>query len=104
MLIKIERDSLFIEERLREIDDNYYIVYNVDKKTYEVHNSSQINGTYCLTLPFDSLDERSVEHVLKTRISNKDSLIREIEEENEKLEKRELKNILNGIREVVYDS
>lgn len=104
MSIKITTDSLFISERLREIDKDYFIVFNEKRNKFEVHNSSQKLDTYCLTLPYNFLDERCVDLVLKTRIENKDNLIKIMDKENEKLEKRELKNILNGIREVVYDS
>ncbi|MBQ8844911.1 MAG: hypothetical protein IJ008_02715 [Clostridia bacterium] len=104
MSIKIITDSLFICERLREIDKNYFIVFNEIRNKFEVHNSAQNLDTYCLTLPYDFLDERCIDLVLKTRIENKDKLIKLMDLENEKLEKKELKNILNGIREVVYDS
>lgn len=85
MLIKINTDNLFISERIREIDKNYYIVFNTKKKKYEIHNKSQGElNTYCLTLPFDILDYRTVEYIEKTKIENIEKLIAEIDKENEK--------------------
>ena len=86
-MIEITNDVLFVTDRLKEIDFNYFIVYNLKRKVYEVHHKGQ-KDTYVLTVPFSELDERTVDFVNKTRVENRDRLLRELEIENQKLEKR----------------
>lgn len=103
-LFEIESDCLGILERLKAIDKGYFIVRNLDKNTFEVHNRKQPKNTYCLTIPYDALDERTVSLVLKTRIQNSDEIFREIERENSKREKAVIKEVLNDFKEKLYDS
>lgn len=81
---KIESDTYFISSRIKEIDPDYFIVYNEGKHRFEVHNAAQGQSTYALTLPFEELDARTLNLVEKTRIANKDKLIEEMERENQK--------------------
>lgn len=50
-----------------------------------------------IALPFDRLDERSVEYVRKTRVENLDALTKEIELDNAKIEKRRQDELLKKI-------
>lgn len=84
MLININADTYFISERLKEIDENYVIKYNTNTKKYEIHNLSQLENTYALTLPYNELDERTINYVQKTRIENIDEIIHEIDKLNER--------------------
>ncbi|MBO5409075.1 MAG: hypothetical protein J6A61_06755 [Clostridia bacterium] len=77
-----------IPERLREIDSNYFVVRNHEKKTFEVHHSGQAGTTYCLTVPYPELDARTLDLVQKTRISNLDTLISEMDQNNRRLEEK----------------
>ena len=86
MNIKIEYDVYNISKRIKDIDRNYYIVFNTSKQKFEVHLSSQIGSSYCLTLPFKSLDERVLKHVLKTQSVNIDEILENIENENNRRE------------------
>lgn len=86
MLIKIYEDVFDITTRLKEIDKDYFVVFNTQKNKYEVHNKSQKN-TYCLSVPFSGLDSRTIDLTLKTRRENIDKILKEIEQNNEKIEK-----------------
>ena len=86
-LIKIEQDVFNIVNRIKDIDNGYYIVFNTKSKKFEVHNSSQVMSSYCLTCPYDSLDQRLLEYAQKTRIVNIDKILEEIDETNIKIEK-----------------
>ena len=88
MLIKIKTDSLFVAERLKEIDESYYLVFNTLKNKYEVHSFAQVGCSYCLTCPYEGLDERLLELTKKTRRENLNYLLKEIDKENEKLEQK----------------
>lgn len=101
---EIESDCLDIIKRIKAIDEDYFVVFDLDKKKFELHNKSQGGNTYCLTFPFDTLDERAVTLVLKTRVQNSDALFEEMQRENEKQEKDNIKKIWNDFKETLYDS
>ena len=105
---KIESDCLGIIDRIRAIDSDYFVMFDVDAKKFQLHNHSQGRNTYCLTFPFDSLDERAVFHVLKTRVQNCEKLFLALEKENEKIEKMKkqevLNDFLNAFEEKRYES
>lgn len=100
MNIKIENDVFDIVKRIKEIDSNYFVVFNKKKLKFELHHSAQPLTTYCLTFPYECLDTRCVDLTYKTRQQNKEKLIKEMEEENEKLEKEKL----NTIKRRLYGS
>ncbi len=75
-----------IIKRIKHIDDSYYIVYNYKRNKWEVHSSSQENS-YCLTCPYDSLDSRLLDYVYRTSLIHNPDLIRDIEKDNEMLER-----------------
>ena len=92
MLIEIKSDPLFVTDRLKELDQDYYLVFNTIKHKYEVHNHSQIGCSYCLTYPNPALDERLLELVKKTRRENFNELMKEIDKANEKIEQEFIKS------------
>ena len=100
---EIESDCLDIIKRIKEIDKDYFVVKNLDRGVFELHSFGQGQSTFCLTLP-DVLDERAVDLVLKTRVQNFDELIAEAERQNEQLEKRQAKEVLDDFKEQLYDS
>ena len=82
MKVEICFDVYNISKRIKDIDRDYYIVYDTTKQNFEVHNSSQIGSSYCLTLPFKELDERTLKHVLKTQSANIEEILNIIENDN----------------------
>lgn len=89
MKIKIESDVYDIVNRIKEIDDGYYIVYNTAKMVYELHNSKQ-PYSYCLTIPYDEIDNRLIDLICVTNIRNIDNIIEDIDNNNDKLEKEKM--------------
>lgn len=100
---EIESDALDIVGRLKSIDRDYFVMFNPDRHKFEVHSHGQKN-TYCLTVPYDALDERTITFVLKTRVQNSDKLFEEMERENLKWEKSVAKQVLSDLEEKFYDS
>jgi len=100
----IQSDTFYISERLREIDESYFVVYNFEKEKFEIHSSNQTGSTYCLTVPYKTLDERTLDLVRKTNHTNLDNLMKEIEEENEKTQKSKLKESVDSLKEVIRGS
>lgn len=101
MKIKLTSDVYNISKRIKEIDKDYYIVFNTSNGKFEVHNSSQIFGTYCLTLPFKSIDERVLKYVQKTSSVNMDYVLNEIDYSNKLLQSTEKTSAFNNICDCV---
>lgn len=91
----IKSDVLNIAKRIREIDKNYMLVFNKITKKFEIFYKNLQNLQ--LVLPFESLDCRSVEYVLKTRVENHKALIEQIDKHNEELEKENIKKTKEDI-------
>lgn len=100
----VESDCLGIVERLKKIDRDYIILYNLDSKKYELHNKNQQGDSYCLTFPFEIIDERMLDLAMKTRVENSDVLFEELEKENSKREKQIASTAINAFKESLYES
>lgn len=74
-----------IERRLREIDDNYRLFYNKKLNRFEVHNLKNKGDTLSVVCPYGEIDNRLIKLVRCTRVERGEEIIREIEEENEKI-------------------
>lgn len=84
----IDDDMLGVCGRLKSIDDGYFVFLNYKTGKLEVHNAKDTPRTLCLVLPYDTLDERTVRHVRRTRAERARELIAQVERENALLEKR----------------
>lgn len=102
-LLRIESDCLGIVDRIKSIDKDYFVMFDLDSGKFQLHNHSQGKKTYCLTFPFDCLDERAYLHTLKTRVQNSDKIFEEIDRQNALLEKKHYKQIFNAFKENLYD-
>lgn len=100
----VESDCLGIVERLKKIDQDYVLFYNLDRKKYELHNKNQQGDSYCLTFPFEVIDERMLDLAMKTRVENSDALFEELEKENSKREKKIASTAINAFKESLYES
>lgn len=88
MRIKIENDLYDIAARLREIDPSYGLVFNTENQRFEV----TARGMTVLVLPFENLDERTLERVYYTRADNAEEVIKDLDKDNEALEKEKVKS------------
>ena len=101
MIIKIFSDVYNISNRIKNIEKNYYIVFNTSKNKFEVHNSQQKGGSYCLTLPFLYLDERTLNFVNETKSENINRILNKIDLQNKLIESAENSSTLNRFEEEV---
>lgn len=101
---EIKSDCCDIVKRIKAVDENYFVKYNLESHKFELHNRAQVKNTYCLTFPFETLDERAYIHTLKTRVQNSEEIFKFLEEENRKLVQRQTQQILNDTKERLYDS
>ena len=81
MKIEIKDDVFDIVSRLKQIDSDYFVLYNLDSGRIELHCKNQAHTSYCLSFE-DRLDYRAIEKTLKTRKQNKDKLFEELKGEN----------------------
>ena len=86
MKIKIESDVFDISKRIKEINEGYFIMYNLDNCKYELHCNNQPNS-YCFSYPFENLDFKFIDMIYKTNIEHIDNIIQEIDNNNDKIEK-----------------
>lgn len=96
---EVESDCLEIIRQIKAVDEEYFVVYNIKKQAFELHHRAQKGSSYCLTFPFDTLDERAYLHVLKTRVQNSDQIFKKLETENAKNLKTQSKQVLNEFLE-----
>lgn len=101
MKIKLGTDVYNIAKRIKEIDKDYYIVFNTSNNKFEVHNSNQIGSSYCLTLPYACLDARALEYVQKTSSANIDYVLNKIENDNNLLKSAEKTSAFNNVCESI---
>lgn len=93
--ILIKNDLHNISTRLKQIDKNYFLVFNTKNNRFEVYYRKGLNVSLELVLPFDRLDARTIDYVLKTRIENKQKLFLEMEQNNQRLEDNKNKALLD---------
>lgn len=82
--ILIEHDLFDIAARIRELDPDYFVLYDTESLRYELHHHKR-KPTLELVFPYAKLDARAVSHTLMTRAERMEKLIREIDENNERL-------------------
>ena len=99
MHFKIKGDLYNISKRIKKINKGYYVVFNTITKKFEVHNSFQMGPSYCLTLPYEELDERTLIYVHKTKSENIEKILEEIEKENKLKESAEKSKALSQVCE-----
>ncbi len=92
----VTSDLYSIADRLKEIDDGYFIYYSYKNRRYEVHNRNQRGRTLSLVLPYKRLDERTIRLVRQTRSERVSSLISQMEEENARIERERMKQLVKN--------
>ena len=99
--IALTSDVFNICERLKEVDQSYFVVFNFDRDKYEVHSNLQRGNSYCFTIPYNTLDDRTIEFARKTRVSRMDKIIEEIDYQNEMLERQIHRQTVERLKEVL---
>ena len=100
--IKIDSDALGIIERIKELNKNYEVYYNLKQKKFMLYlfENELKPPVYCLTYPFGLMDERMIEYTLKSEIQNRKHVLEEIEKSNALLLKQEQKYILKQMENI----
>lgn len=99
MKIRIENDLFDVAKRLKEIDSNYRLYFNCEKKRFEIFGKNGLE----VVVPFSKLDNRTIVHTRKTRLENKKRLIAEIEKANEIAEKAKKRELLSRTQQMAEE-
>jgi len=87
MYIKVENDLHRIADRIKQINPKFLIFRNMATGRVEVHSSPRpCAKSLEFIVPFDFLDERTLEHARKTKIENVDALENEFAACNAEIE------------------
>ena len=78
----ITHDCFDIASRLKEIDTDYTLHYNERAKKFELRGK---NNTLLIVFPYDRIDARMITHARRTRVERIKEIIREMDEQNERL-------------------
>jgi hypothetical protein len=92
-LILVENHVTDIPERLKEIDPNFFVMFNPKTQKYEVHKKVLHGITLEVSLPFGELDSRAIDYVSSVRDAAK--VRKDIEEHNVKIDEDRKKVIDN---------
>jgi hypothetical protein len=100
-LIPVFTSVFAIPERLKEYDENLFVVFNTKKQHFEVHSLANQGDTFGLTIPLNELDARTLYLVRKNNLRTRGKeIFREIDEHNERLEKANQNRRKDEIRDV----
>ena len=97
----IDGDMLGVCDRLKAIDDGYFVFLNYKTGKFEVHNRNDYPNTLCLVLPYDTLDERTVRKVRYTRAERVKELIAKLDAENERMHRDAVARTVNAVAAAV---
>ena len=84
MKIQIVNDLFEIVNRLREIDESYFVIYDTNKKRFEVWTSVP-KKTMCFVVKNKTLDSRVILYALSTSSKNAEKLYEKIEKNNNEI-------------------
>lgn len=103
-LIEINNDLFDVAARLKSVNWNYRLYYNKLRDRFEVHNLLQRPNTLAFVVPYDDLDARTVEYARFSSVQNAQKLFRDIEKNNENLEKEAQKRSVETIMSKLEES
>lgn len=86
MTIRVKSDVFNISKRVKEINSDYYIMFNNKAKKYELHSNMYGRNSHIITLPFSALDERAIHYINKAL--NTINNIDDIDKYNQKIKEK----------------
>ncbi len=91
---KITNDLFNIANRIKQIDRNYFIVFNKKKLNYEVHNKKQIGGTLAFCIGKE-LNAFALKKAQLTSCKFAKKILKNLEEENFSLQQKQEQNFID---------
>lgn len=78
-----------IPVRLKEVNRDFFVMFNTRDQKFEIHCSSQPFDTLACVLPFDELDARAINYVREFARERTEHIAEEIERYNAELDRKE---------------
>ena len=91
-LIEIKNDLFNISNRIKRVDENYFICFNKVLKQFEVHHKKQPDTTFCFVAG-KTLNVSVLNKAIKTSVKFYLKNLKSMEEVNLKLNKKSEQNI-----------
>ena len=82
-MIKVTNDLFGIARRLRAVNKRYRVYWNNRYERFEVHTDR-----LKFIVPYPTLDCRTIDYALRTRIQNEYELVKEIDGNNARVERQ----------------
>lgn len=97
--LEIKSDALGIIDRIKKWNKKYSVYYNFKKNKFELYltETNLKPKLYCLTFPFNQIDERMITVMLKSEIQNRKTILEEMEKSNNELLAKEQKKVLENV-------
>ena len=92
----ITQDVYDIVKQIKQIDKNYFVMYDEEKKKYELHDQ-RYKPTFSITL-YDKLDKRSVKKVFNSQSKNAVEIFKAIDKTNDNIEKYSTELIIDKVK------
>jgi len=84
---EIKSDLYGIVKQVKQIDPDYFFLRRKRDGKIELHHKGQPYATFCLMIPFEELDDRTLKHLWDTRAEKSREIIEAMNAHNEKLDR-----------------
>ena len=101
-LIKI-KDKYNIYKQIKNVNKNYKLYYSRLNSRYEIHDNSNHFCSLCLCISPENLNSSVIEKLYKSKRENMKKYFLEIEEQNRKLEEKNVNNIISRAGDLMLD-
>lgn len=91
MKIIINENVFNITSRLKQINPNFFIMYNLNTKKFELHDNNYGALSYILSFPYNTLDGRAIDYVKKN--FNKEIDYDEVDKYNKKINDKKIEKL-----------
>lgn len=88
MLKLIKNDLFNVVNRIKQLDNNYFVFYNTKNSCYELYYKNGFNLDLEITFSSTVLTALDYIKVCKTRIFNMEKILKQIDDANKKLESK----------------
>lgn len=95
MEIRIQNDLYDIAARLKEIDERYETYFDTGRQKYVI----KAFGILQAVIPYDELDQRTLDYVMYTRRENVDKVLKDVDEYNAAKERENVRKVKDEIED-----
>lgn len=109
MKILVKSDVYNICKRVKKFDCSYRLVYDTMSKKYQIYSTNLgvavelVGGvplSYVCQIPYTELDVRVIGYLRSTSVENIESIIKKIDDENQRVERQEESKIIQRSLEI----